>query len=78
MVVNGDVEGLDAGTRIAMGAVASGTDAGLMKAAKFLDIKMKQLAWGGAFVTKGWGFGRIEGRQAVEAMALEDAGQGSF
>ena len=78
MVVDGDVEGFDAGARIAMGTIASGADAGLKKTAKLFNIKMKQLAGGGAFITQDRRLGRIEGCQAVEAMALEDAGKGSF
>ena len=78
MVINGDVERLGAGAGIAMGTVAGGADAGLEKTAKLFNIKMKQLPWGGAFVTEDRRLGRIEGRQAVEAMTLEDAGKGSF
>jgi len=78
MIVDGDVEGLGAGAWIAVGAIACGADAGLMKAAKLFNIKMKQLAGGGAFVTHDRRLGRIEGSQAVEAMPLEDAGKGSF
>ena len=61
-----------------MGTVAGGADAGVKKAAKLFNIKMKQLAWGGAFVTDDRRLGRIEGRQAVEALTLENAGKGSF
>jgi hypothetical protein len=78
VVINGDVEGLDAGAGIAMGAIAGGADAGLVKAAQLFNIQMKQLAGRGAFVTHDRRLGRIEGRQAVETMALEDAGKGSF
>ena len=78
MVIDGDVEGLDAGAWIAMGAVAGGADAGLVKAAQLFNIKMKEIAGGIAFVTKDGRLGRIEGSEAVEAMALEDTGKGSF
>ena len=78
MIIDGDVEGLGAGAWIAMGTVAGGADAGLEKAAKLFNIKMKQLAGSGALVTKDGRLGRIESRQAIEAMALEDAGKGSF
>jgi hypothetical protein len=78
MVIDGDVKGLEAGAWIAVGTVAGGADAGLEKAAKLFNIKMKQLAGSGAFVTKDRRLGRIECRQAVEAMAFEDAGKGSF
>ena len=78
VVINGDVEGLGAGAWIAVGTVAGGADAGLGEAAKLFNIKMKQLAGHGAFVTQDRRLGRIEGRQTVEAMTSEDAGKGSF
>jgi hypothetical protein len=78
MVIDGDVKGLDAGARIAMGTIAGGADARLEKAAKLFNIKMKELAGGIAFVTQDRRLGRIEGGEAIEAMTLEDAGKGSF
>ena len=78
MVINGDVEGLDAGAWIALGTVAGGADAGLVKTAKLFNIKMKELAGRGAFVTNDGRLGRIERSQTIKAMALEDAGKGSF
>ena len=50
----------------------------LEKAAKLFNIKMKEIAGGGAFVTQDRRLGRIEGGQAIEAMTSEDAGKGSF
>ena len=78
MVINGDVEGFSTGARITVGTIAGGANAGLMKTAKLFNIKMKELTWGGAFVTDDGRPGRIEGSQAIEAMASEDAGKGSF
>ena len=78
MIIDGDVERLDAGAWIAVGAITGGADAGLEKAAQLFNIKMKQLAGHGAFVTHDRRLGRIEGSQAVEAMTLDDAGKGSF
>ena len=78
VVVDCDVERLGAGAWIAVGAIASGADAGLEKAAKIFNIKMKEFAWSGAFVAHNRRLGRIQRSQAVEAMALEDAGKGSF
>ena len=78
MIVNGDMEGLDTRARIAVRAIAGGADAGLVKAAKLFNIKMKQLTRGGAFVTEDRRLGRIERCQAIEAMTLEDAGKRSF
>jgi hypothetical protein len=78
MIIDGDVEGLDPGAGVTMRTVAGGADAGLEKAAKLFNIQMKEIPWGLAFVTEDRRLGRIEGGQAVEAMALEDAGKGSF
>jgi len=78
MIIDGDMKGLDAGAGIAVGTVAGGADAGLEKTAKLFNIKMKEIPWGLAFVTNDRSLGRIESREAVEAMALEDAGKGSF
>ena len=78
MVIDGDVEGLDPGAWITMGTVASGADAGVKKTAKLFNIKMKELAWGSAFVTDDRRLGRIESGEAVEAVPLEDPGKGSF
>lgn len=78
VVINGDVKRLDAGAWVAMGTIPGGADAGLEKAAKLFNIKMKELAWGSSFVTEDGRLGRIESGEAVEAMTLEDAGKGSF
>lgn len=78
MVVDGDVQTFDAGTRIAMGTVPRGAHAGLMKPAQLFNIKMQEFAWRGALVTDDWGFGWFEGTEAVEAVTLEDAGKGGF
>jgi len=73
MVIDGDVERLDAGAWIAVGTIACGANAWLMKTAKLFNIQMKELAWGGAFVTHDWRLRRIEGSQAVEAVTLKHA-----
>ena len=78
MVVDGDVQAFHPGAGIAVGAIAGGADAGLEKAAKLFNIKMKELTWSSAFVTQDWRPGRIEGGEAIEAVTLEDAGKGSF
>lgn len=78
MIINGDVERLDAGTRIAMRTIAGGADAGLKEAAQLFNIKMKQFARSGPFVAESGRPGRVEGSQAVETVAAEDAGKGSF
>jgi len=78
MIINGDVEGLDAGAGITVGAIAGGADAGLVEAAKLFNIKMKELAWGSAFVADDRRLRRVERGEAVEAVTLEDTGKGSF
>jgi hypothetical protein len=78
MIVDGDVETLDTGARIAMRTVAGGADAGLMETAKLFNIKMKELARSGAFVTHDRRLWRVEGSQAMEAVAAQDAGESGF
>ena len=78
MVINGDMEGLDARAWIAVGTVAGGANARLEKAAKLFNIKMKQLAGSGALITHDRRLGRIEGAEAVKAVPAEDPGKGSF
>ena len=78
MIIDGDVEGLDAGARVAVRTVTGGANAGLMKTSKLFNIKMKEFPWSGAFVTDDGGLGWVEGGQTIEAVALEDAGEGSF
>lgn len=78
VVVDGDVEGLDAGAGIAVGTVAGGADAGLVEAAQFLDIEVKEFAWGGAFVADDGRLGRVERSEAIETVALENAGESGF
>jgi len=78
MIINGDVEGLDAGAGITVGAIAGGADAGLVEAAKLFNIQMKEFAGRGAFVAHHRRLRRIERHQAMEAVASEDAGKGSF
>jgi hypothetical protein len=78
VIVDGDVEGLDTGAGIAMGTIAGGADAGLVETAKLFNIKVKEFAWSGAFVAQDRRLGRIEGSQAMETVALEDAGKSGF
>jgi len=78
MVIDGDMEGLDPGAWIAVGAIAGGADAGLMEAAEFFNIQMKEFAGRGALITDDRRFGRFEGTEAIEAMTAEDSGKGSF
>ena len=78
MVIDGDMERFSASARVAMGTVAGGANAGLMKAAKLLNIKMKEFAWGRAFVTQNRRLRRVESAEAIKAVALQDTGKGSF
>ena len=78
MIIDGDMEGLGTGARIAMRTVACGADAGLEKTAKLFNIKMKELPWSRAFVTQDGRLRRIEGTEAIKTMASKDTGKGSF
>ena len=78
MVIDGDMERLDPGALIAVGTIAGGANAGVMKTAKLFNIKMKELAWSSAFVTDERRLRRIESGEAVKALTLEDPGKGSF
>ncbi len=78
VIVDGDVEAFDAGAGVAEGAIAGGADAWAREAAELLDIEVKELAWGGALVTLNGRFGRFQGREAVEVMAAQDAGEGGL
>jgi hypothetical protein len=78
MVVDGDVERLDAGAGIAVGTVAGGAHAGLMETAQFLDIQVQEFAGSSPFVANPRRLGRVECRQAMETVTAEDAGEGGF
>jgi len=57
------------------GSVAGDAMAGAGEASEFLDVDMDHLAGSFALVAPD-GLGRLEGLQAVEAVALEDAADG--
>ena len=78
VVVNGDVEAFDAGTRIAVGAVAGGADAGACEAAQLLDVEVEELAGMVAFVADRGRFGRLERSETIQAVAAQNAGKGGF
>jgi hypothetical protein len=75
VIVDGDVQGLDAGAWVALGTVASGADAWAMEAAELLDVEVEEFAGCGAFVAQRRRFGRIERREAIEVMTAQDAGE---
>ena len=74
VIVDGDMEGFDAGAWVAMGLVARGAHAWALEAAQLLDVEVEEVAWVGVFAADDRRRRRIEGGQAVEAVALEDAG----
>src|ERR1700741_277434 len=78
VIVDGDVEAFDAGAWIAKGAIAGGADARAGEAAQLLDVEVEELARLGVFIAEGRRFGRIEGREAVEMMAAQDARKGGL
>ena len=78
VIVDGDVEGLDAGAWIAMGAVAGGADTGAREAIELLDVEVEEIAWVVVFVADDGRFWRIEGSHAVEAVTEQDAGKGGL
>jgi hypothetical protein len=78
VVVDGDVETFDPGSRIANGAIAGGTDAGTREAAQFLDVEVKEFTGMGALVALDGRLGEIESGEAMEAVASQNARDGSF
>ena len=78
MIVDGDVETFDAGVAIADGAIAGGPDAGTREAAQLLDVEVKEFARLITFVADDGRFWRFEGREAVEAVAAQNAREGGL
>jgi hypothetical protein len=60
VVIDGDVEGLDAGAWIAHEAIAGGADARAREAAQLLDVEVEEVARVSAFVAHGGRFWRFE------------------
>lgn len=77
VVIDGDVEGFDAGAGIAVRTIAGGADAGAGETAELFNIQMKEFARVIAFVTDDGRFG-IQGVEAMEAVAAENAGERGF
>jgi len=73
VIVDGDMQRLEAGAWVAHGAIAGGAHTGAREAAQFLDVEVKSLARVIAFVADDGRFWRFEGREAVEAVAAQDA-----
>jgi hypothetical protein len=78
MVVDGDVEALDAGAGIALGTIAGGAHPWAFEAAQLLDVEVEKVARGVAFVTDGRWLGRLQGGEAVEMVAAQNAGESGF
>ena len=76
VIVDGNVQGFDAGVAVAQRAIAGGTDARTREAAQLLNVEMKEFAGMGAFVTLRRRFGAIERGETLEAVAAQDAGDG--
>ena len=75
VVIDGDVKAFDAGAWVATRAVTSGADAWLREATELLNVEVKEVAWGRAFVAQGGRFGRFQSREAIEVMTAQDAGE---
>jgi len=73
VIVDGDVKSFDAGTFVAVGAVAGATDARAQKAAKLLYIEVDEFAGLFAFVADDGRWRRIECFEQVQTVALEDS-----
>jgi hypothetical protein len=78
VIVDGDVETLDSGTRIAKGAITRGPDARTCETAQFLDVEVEEFAGRGAFVAHDRRLGRIEGSEAIEPVTAQDPGEGGL
>ena len=75
MIIDGDVETLDASARVAEGAIAGGADARAREAAQFLDVEVEELARMVSFVANDGRLNWFQRREPVEAVAAQDAGK---
>jgi hypothetical protein len=78
VIIDGDVERLDAGTGIAVGAITGGTDARACEAAQFLDVEVEEFARKVTFVALDGRLWRFERGEAIEAVAPEHAREGGL
>ena len=72
-VIDGDVQGLDAGAFAAIGAVARAAHPRTVEAAEFLDVEMEEFAGLIPLVTAHGRRSRLERGEAIEAVATQDA-----
>jgi hypothetical protein len=78
VIVDGDMEALDAGAWRAMSAVASGPDTGLFEPTELLDVEVEKISGGITLIANDRRFGRFERGKTVEAVTPQDAGQRRF
>ena len=78
VIIDGDVETLDAGAWVADGAIAGSADAGAGKAAQLLDVEVKEFARVSTLITLWRRFGAIESGEAVEAVSAQDTRDGGL
>jgi len=78
VVVDGHMQSLDAGTFVAIGAVAGAAHARAGKAAEFLDVEMDEFAGRISFIADDRWRCRVEGFEQIQAMAFEDAPDGGL
>ena len=78
VVVDSDVETLDAGARIADGAIAGSANAGTRETAQFLDVEVEEFARVSTFVALGRRLGRFQSGEPMEAVAAQNAGDGGL
>jgi hypothetical protein len=78
VIVDGDVEGLDARAWRTVSAVAGSPHTGLGEASELLDVEVEEIAWSIAFIAEDRWFRRFEGSQTVQAMTLQDSGKSGF
>jgi hypothetical protein len=76
MVVDGDVQAFDAGTRVALGAITGGTDAWACETAQLLDVKVEKVAGRVAFVADGRRLWRLQGGETIQAVPAKHAAEG--
>jgi hypothetical protein len=77
VVVDGDVQSLEAGVLLQASAAAVGAQQNLLITGKALDIEMQQIAGEWVFVSL-HGRGRMEISPSAEACALQDAAHGGW
>src|SRR6266536_3540721 len=75
VVVDGDVQGLEAGVLMQASAAAIGAQQNLLITGKALDIEVQQIAWEGVFVSLHGGC-RVQIAPSAEASALQNAAHG--